>query len=57
MIDLAEGVIGPSRTRHVKAHDMQYVAAAEAEDCPLVTIDGGMRQAAMEFAVPVVSLR
>jgi predicted nucleic acid-binding protein len=57
MIALAEGFIRPSRTRRVKAYDMQYVAASEAEGRRLVTIDGGMRQAATELGVQVAFLR
>lgn len=42
---------------HAKAYDMQYLAAAIAEDVELVTIDGGMRQAAINFKHPVRFLR
>lgn len=45
------------RTGRVKAYDMQYLAAAEVESCTIVTIDGGMRQAAIEFGLPILFLR
>jgi predicted nucleic acid-binding protein len=45
------------RTGRVKAYDMQYLAAAEVESCRIVTIDGGMRQAAIEFGLPFLFLR
>jgi predicted nucleic acid-binding protein len=42
---------------HAKAYDMQYLAAAIAEGVELVTIDGGMRQAAINIKHPVRFLR
>jgi predicted nucleic acid-binding protein len=45
------------RIRSVKAYDMQYVAAAEAEQCELVTLDGGPYQTAVEIGLPVRLLR
>ena len=45
------------RFRHAKAYDMQYLAAAVAENVELVTIDGGMRQAALNIKHPVRFLR
>ncbi len=38
---------------HAKAYDMQYLAAAVAEEVEIVTIDGGMRQAAIDIKHPV----
>ena len=46
-----------ARTRRRKAYDMQYVAVAELEQAEIVTIDGGVRQAALELGVPVRLLR
>ena len=40
-----------------KAYDLQYLAAAQAEDATLVTIDGGLRQAAINIKHPVRFLR
>ena len=40
-----------------KAYDMQYLAIAELEAIPLVTIDGGLRQSAIELRHPVRFLR
>jgi predicted nucleic acid-binding protein len=45
------------RFRRVKAYDMQYLAIAEMTGSELVTIDGGMRQAAMEIGQRVRFLR
>lgn len=45
------------RFRTVKAYDMQYLAAAEITEADLVTIDGGLRQAAIEVHHPVRFLR
>jgi len=42
---------------HAKAYDMQYLAAAISENAILVTIDGGMRQAAINIKHPVRFLR
>lgn len=46
-----------SQFGHDKAYDMQYLAAAIAEGVELVTIDGGMRQAAINIKHPVRFLR
>jgi predicted nucleic acid-binding protein len=46
-----------NRTRRAKAYDMQYVAVAEIEGGELVTLDGGIRQAAVELRLPVRLLR
>ena len=42
---------------HAKAYDMQYLAAALAEGVELVTVDNGMRQAAINIKHPVRFLR
>lgn len=44
-------------TGRAKAYDMQYLAVAEVEGCHLITLDSGMRQAAIERRVPVTLLR
>ena len=44
-------------TRRAKAYDMQYVALAEVEGGEIVTLDGGIRQAAVERRIPVRYLR
>jgi predicted nucleic acid-binding protein len=44
-------------TKRAKAYDMQYVAVAEAERAEIVTLDGGIRQAALELRLPVRLLR
>jgi hypothetical protein len=41
------------RTNRTKMHDLQYVAVAQLRRATVVTIDGGMRQAASEHGVPV----
>jgi predicted nucleic acid-binding protein len=42
---------------HAKAYDMQYLAAAIGENATLVTVDRGMRQAAINIKHPVRFLR
>jgi predicted nucleic acid-binding protein len=44
-------------TKRVKMHDLQYVAVAQIRDAEIVTIDGGLRQAATERGVRVRFLR
>jgi predicted nucleic acid-binding protein len=44
-------------TKRRKAYDMQYLAMAELQEAELVTLDGGLRQAAIERKVPVRFLR
>jgi len=44
-------------TKRAKAYDMQYVAVAEAESAEIVTLDAGIRQAALELRLPVRLLR
>jgi predicted nucleic acid-binding protein len=46
-----------NRFRRSKAYDMQYLAVAELEDCEIVTLDGGIRQAAIELKRPYRLLR
>jgi predicted nucleic acid-binding protein len=41
------------RFRHRRAYDMQHLAAAEVEAAELVTLDGGLRYAALELRHPV----
>jgi predicted nucleic acid-binding protein len=41
----------------IRMHDLQYVAVARLRNASIATIDGGMRQAAMEHGVPVRLLR
>ncbi len=43
--------------KNKKAYDLQYLAAAQAEEATLLTIDGGLRQAAINFKHPVRFLR
>ena len=45
------------RFQKLKAYDMQYLAAAEIVQAELVTINGGLRQAAIELRHPVRLLR
>jgi predicted nucleic acid-binding protein len=40
-----------------KAYDIQYLAVAQSEGLELVTIDGGMRQRAVELRLPCRFLR
>jgi len=46
-----------NRTNHRKSYDMQYVAVAELEGCEMVTLDGGVYQAAIERGIPARLLR
>jgi predicted nucleic acid-binding protein len=39
--------------QHKKAYDMQYLAVAEVTRSDLVTMDRGLRHAAMQIGVPV----
>jgi predicted nucleic acid-binding protein len=41
----------------LKAYDSQYLAVAELERGELITIDGGMAQAAREMSLPARLLR
>jgi predicted nucleic acid-binding protein len=45
------------RTNRRKSYDMQYVAVAKIEGGELVTLDGGVYQAAIERRVPARLLR
>ena len=45
------------RTRRKKAYDMQYVAVAVLERCEMVTLDGGVYQAAREQRIDAGLLR
>jgi predicted nucleic acid-binding protein len=45
------------RFKKFKAYDMQYLATATVTQSELVTIDGGLRQTAIEFGHPVRFLR
>ena len=42
--------------RMLKSYDMQYVAVAEIEKCTMVTLDGGVYQAAIEIGVSATLL-
>lgn len=44
------------RTNRTRMHDLQYVAVAQLRRATVVTIDGGMLQAASEHGVPVRTL-
>jgi predicted nucleic acid-binding protein len=46
-----------NRTRRKKAYDMQYVAVAVLERCEMVTLDGGVYQAAREQRIEARLLR
>jgi predicted nucleic acid-binding protein len=46
-----------ARFRLAKAYDTQYLAVAQLAGVELVTIDGGMRQRAVELRVPYRFLR
>jgi predicted nucleic acid-binding protein len=50
-LDLAE------RLRRAKAYDMQYLAVAQLEGAELLTLDGGLFEAASQLGVPVRLLR
>lgn len=50
-IELAE------RLGRTKAYDMQYLAVAELQDGELLTLDGGLFDAASQLGVPVRLLR
>ena len=45
------------RTRREKAYDMQYVAVALLEHAEIVTLDGGVYQAAREQTIDARLLR
>lgn len=45
------------RTRRKKAYDKQYVAVAVLERCEMVTLDGGVYQAAREQRIDARLLR
>jgi predicted nucleic acid-binding protein len=45
------------RTNVRKGYDLQYLACAQVEDATLITIDGGLRQAAINIKHPVRFLR
>jgi predicted nucleic acid-binding protein len=45
------------RFRRVKAYDMQYLAVAELQGAELVTLDGGLFEAASQLGLPVTLLR
>jgi predicted nucleic acid-binding protein len=45
------------RAKRIKMHDLQYIAVAQMEHAQILTLDGGMRQAALEHNVPVSLLR
>ncbi len=40
-----------------RAYDVQYLAVAEMEDCPLVTLDGGMYEGARNLGLAAQLLR
>jgi predicted nucleic acid-binding protein len=44
-------------TNRIKMHDLQYIAVARLRNASMVTIDGGMHQAAVEHGVPARLLR
>lgn len=46
-----------TRLRRRKAYDMHYLAVARLEDAEVITVDGGMRQSAVELGIPVRLLR
>ena len=46
-----------NRTRRRKSYDMQYVAVAVLEGCEMVTLDGGVYQAARDMRIPARLLR
>ena len=45
-----------TRLRHRRAYDAQYIAAAQLAEAEIVTLDGGLRQAAVEAGTSVRSL-
>jgi predicted nucleic acid-binding protein len=53
----ADAVAIANRTRRKKAYDMQYVAVAVLERCEMVTLDGGVYQAAREQRIDARLLR
>jgi len=46
-----------NKTHRLKTYDMQYVAVAEIEGCEMVTLDGGVYQAAIEIGLAARLLR
>ncbi len=46
-----------TRMRRAKTNDLQYVAAAQIMNATIVSLDGGMRHAAIEHQVPIRLLR
>jgi predicted nucleic acid-binding protein len=46
-----------TRMRRKKAYDTQYLAVAQMEGAEIVTVDRGLRQAAIEQKIPVRFLR
>jgi predicted nucleic acid-binding protein len=44
-------------TNRTKMHDLQYVAVAQIRGANVVTIDGGLRQIAVERGVPVTVIQ
>lgn len=46
-----------ARTRRRRSYDMQYVAVAVLERCEMVTLDGGVYQAAREQRIEARLLR